>query len=279
MIELSRTITFGQYIQNNSVLARLDPRTKLIGAILLIILVSYVHTFTAFALCLLFCLIIQRTSQISLAYMLRGYRPFLGFLAFISLFQILFYYAPPGQHQTYYWQWWILSISREGILNSLLILMRVLFLYYIVTMLMFATSLVDLTDGAESLLSPLQKIGLPVNAFIMVLVIALKFVPIFIAEIERLIKAQTARGVRFDQGNALQRTMKLTPLLIPLFISGFKRAETLSIAMEARCFGNHPGWRRSKRRVLRFERNDALALSFTLTACIMIVIISIFVPL
>ncbi len=264
MIELSRDITFGQYINNGSVLTRLDPRTKLLSATLLIVLVSFVHQFLALALCLLFCIIIQQASRLSLLYVLRGYRPFLGFLAFITIFQILFYYAPPGQHQTIYWQWWILSISQEGILNSVLIIIRIFFLYYIVTMLMFTTSLVDLTDGAESLLSPLQKFGLPVNAFIMVLVVALKFVPIFITEIERLIKAQTARGVRFDQGNVIQRTMKLAPLLIPLFISAFKRAEVLSTAMEARCFGNRPGWRRSKRRVLRFARNDFLALVLTL---------------
>src|SRR5260221_6225267 len=102
-------------------------------------------------------------------------------------------------------------------------------------MLMFTTSLIDLTDGSEVLLSPLQRIGVPVNAFVMVLVIAFKFVPIFVGEIERLIKAQSARGVRFDQGNFIQRTLKLAPLLIPLFVSGFKRAESLSIAMEARC--------------------------------------------
>lgn len=275
MIELSRDITFGQYINNGSVLTRLDPRTKQLGATLLIVLVSIIHQFVAFALCLLFCILIQRASGIALTYVLRGYRPFLGFLAFITIFQILFYYAPPGQHQTIYWQWWILSISQEGILNSLLIILRIFFLYYIVSMLMFTTSLVDLTDGAEGLLSPLQKLGLPVTAFIMVLVVALKFVPIFITEIERLIKAQTARGVRFDQGNALQRTMKLAPLLILLFISAFKRAEVLSTAMEARCFGNRPGWKRSKRRVLRFERNDFLALTLTLIACVTIMFINI----
>jgi energy-coupling factor transport system permease protein len=141
-------------------------------------------------------------------------------------------------------------------------------------MLLFTTSLVDLTDGAEALLSPLQKIGIPVNAFIMVLVIAFKFVPIFVAEIERLVKAQTARGVRFDQGNFIQRTVKLAPLLIPLFVSGFKRAETLSIAMEARCFGHHRGWRRSKRRALTFTRFDALVLVFTVAICILALVVN-----
>src|SRR5205085_6427812 len=99
--------------------------------------------------------------------------------------------------------------SREGIVFSTLIMIRVLFLYYLTSMLMFTTSLIDLTDGSEALLSPLQKLGVPVNAFVMVLVIAFKFVPIFVAEIERLIKAQSARGVRFDKGNFIQRAIKL----------------------------------------------------------------------
>jgi hypothetical protein len=115
-------------------------------------------------------------------------------------------------------------------------MIRVFFLYYIASMLMFATSLVDLTDGSEALLSPLERIGLPINHVVMVFVIAFKFVPIFIAEIERLIKAQTARGVRFDKGNFIKRAMRVGSLLVPLFLSGFRRAEALTIAMEARCY-------------------------------------------
>ena len=144
---------------------------------------------------------------------------------------------------------------------------------------MFTTSLVDLTDGLGALLAPLQRLGLPINAFVMVLVIALKFVPIFITEIERLIKAQTARGVRFDQGNFVQRTIKLAPLLIPLFVSGFKRAQALSIAMEARCYGVRPGWKRSKRQALTFGRFDALVLLITIVARILMLSVNFFAPI
>lgn len=277
MIELSRNITFGQYINNGSALARMDPRTKLLCAILLIALVSFVSSFSALAICLLVCIVIQWISRISTAYVLRGFKPFLGFLAFIYVLEILFYYAP-SQHLTILWHWWVLSISKEALLSSTVIMIRVFFLYYLASMLMFATSLVDLTDGLDALLSPLQKIGIPVGAFTMVLVVALKFVPIFVAEIERLVKAQTARGVRFDQGNVFERARKLAPLLIPLFVSGFLRAKTLSVAMEARCYGGRPGWRRSKRRALTFTRFDALALIFTLVACIFAIVANIFVP-
>lgn len=277
MIEIARNITFGQYINNNSSLTRMDPRSKLLCVILLVVVTSLVKSFVAFAGLLLFCMLVQRVSRISTRYVLRSFRPFLGFLAFIFVLQVLFY-APNGEPQTYLWHWGILSISLEGLRNSVLITIRVLFLYYLISMFLFSTSLVDLTDGMEALLSPLQKIGIPTNAFVMVFVIALKFVPIFTDEIERLIKAQAARGVRFDQGNFLQRARKVAPLLVPLFLSGFKRAEALSTAMEARCYGFHRGWRRSKRRQLTFTRADLLVLSITVLACLLIFALSVVLP-
>ena len=109
----------------------------------------------------------------------------------------------------------------------------------------------------------------------MVLVIAFKFVPIFIGEIERLVKAQTARGVRFDEGNVIERTLKLAPLFVPLFVSGFKRAQVLSVAMDARCFGSRPGWRRSTLRVLSFGRFDAFSLLATVGMCVVMIVITI----
>ncbi len=277
MIELSRNITFGQYINNGSVLTRMDPRVKLLCAFLLIALFSFVSSFLAFAICLLFCIVLQRVSRLSTAYVLSSLRTFLPLLAFIYIIEVLFYYAP-NIHQTVFWHWQFLSISREGLLTSTIAMIRVFFLYYIVSMLMFTTSMIDFTDGLEALFAPLQKIGIPINPFIMVLVIALKFVPIFVTEIERLIKAQTARGVRFDQGNVFQRARKIAPLLIPLFVSGFKRAQSLSIAMEARCYGSHPGWRRSKRRVLHMERFDVLTLVCTLLTCLVTLLVTLVAP-
>jgi energy-coupling factor transport system permease protein len=275
MIELSRNITFGQFVNNGSPLARMDPRAKLLCVIFLLACVSYISSFAAFALCLLFCIVIQYMSRLSVSYVLRSYRIFLGFLAFIYVMLIVFYYVPPGQHQTVYWHWWLFTVSREGITSSTIAMIRVLFLYYFVSMLMFTTSLVDMTDGLGALLSPLERIGLPVNAFVMVLVIGLKFVPIFLGEIERLIKAQSARGIRFDQGNLIQRWLKLAPLFVPLFVSGFKRAQVLSTAMEARCYGVRPGWKRSKRRALHLIRFDALSLIITVISCVLMVMISV----
>lgn len=275
MIELSRNVTFGQYINNGSLLTRMDPRAKLASAILLIALVSLVSRFSVFALCMLFCVIVQWMSHISVPYVLRSFKPLVIPIVIIYLFEVVFYYSPT-QHTSLIWHWSIFAVSWEGILVSALTIVRVLFLYYFASMLMFTTSLVDLTDGSEALFSPLQRIGVPVNALVMILVIAFKFVPILVAEAERLMKAQAARGVRFDKGNIFRRTIKLSSLLIPLFLSGFRRAEVLTTAMEARCYGSHRGWRRSKRRQLRFERFDILALVFVLAFCIVAVLANIF---
>ncbi len=265
MIQLTRDITFGQYINNSSALTRMDPRTKLLCAIVLIVFLSIVSSFVAFVACLLFCGLVQWVSRLPVLYVLRGLRPFLPFIVFFFFVTVLFY--PTPTHTMYIWQWGIFSLSWNGILSALLGIVRLFFLYYVTSMLTFTTSLVDLTSGMQALLSPLQRIGVPVNAFIMMLVIAFKFVPIFIAEIERLLKAQTARGVRFDEGNFVQRTLKLAPLFVPLFVSGFKRAQVLSVAMDARCFGSRPGWKRSTLRKLTFERFDALALLATIVMC------------
>jgi len=278
MIELSRDLNFGQYINNGSTLTRLDPRTKLLCAVLLIALVSYVANFSAFSLCILYCVVLQWTSRIPLSYVLRGFKLIFIFTIPLFIFEVLFY-PSSAQHVTLLWHWGIFSISWEGIVYSIVISLRVFLLYYLASMITFTTSLLDLTNGLEALLSPLEKVGLPINKFVMVLVIAFKFVPIFVAEAERLIKAQTARGVRFDKGNFIQRTIRIGSLLIPLFISGFQRAEALSIAMEARCYGGDlRGWRRSTRRVLHFSRQDVLVLLFTTAFCIVTIIVNIVAP-
>ena len=265
MIELSRTITIGQYINNGSRLTRIDPRVKLLCTLALIALFSSLGSFAAFGICLLFCLVVLALSRISVTYVLRGFRPFTGLLLFIFIFQIFLYQPSPHLHLL--WHWGIFTLSWASILFSVLLIVRCLFLYYLISMLMFSTSIVDLTDGAEALLSPLQRIGIPTSALIMVLVVAFKFVPIFLSEVERLMKAQSARGVRFDKGNIFQRVGRIGTLLIPLFISGFRRAETLSVAMEARGYGGRPGWKRSKRRVLHVQRFDLVALLVTILVC------------
>lgn len=276
MIELSRYIPFGQYINNDSQIAQLDPRTKLVSAALLIACISYISHVPAFVLCLIFCIVLQQIARISILYILRSLRPFAIFLLITFVIEVLFY--TPATSTPQLWHWWVLGVSWQGIYMSILLMVRVLFLYYLTAMLTFTTSLVDLTDGMEVLFAPLQRIGIPINAFIMILVIAFKFVPIFVGELERLMKAQAARGMNFGQGNLFQRVTKLTSLLIPLFASGFMRVKTLSVALEARCFGGQKGWRRSKRRVLQFQRADTFAFALVLALVALAVVANIVSP-
>jgi energy-coupling factor transport system permease protein len=256
-IEFSRDITFGQYLDLDSPIHRLDPRTKILACTALMLSVFVIRSFAGLALLLLGIVFIHTLSRIQTSYTLRGMRLLFGTLLIVFIFQVLFFSLPADA--TPIWRWGLLSLSGEGLRNGVLIIVRVLMLYYLTSTLMFTTPMMDLADGIEALFSPLKRLRMPVNELVMVLVIAIKFVPLLVAELERLIKAQTARGARFDQGNFIQRVRKLGPVLIPLFINAFNRAETLTMAMNARCYRGGQG--RTKRRVLTLHRADLLALA------------------
>jgi energy-coupling factor transport system permease protein len=253
-IEFSRDITFGQFLDLGSPIHRLDPRTKLVGAIVLMATVLAARSFLVLLPVIVILAAIQVLSQIPLSYTLRGMRLLAGTVVIIFVFQVLFYAAPADP----LWRWGVVSISWAGIIQSLQIVARVLLLYHLTTTLMLTTSLVDFADGTEIGLSPLKRIGLPVNELVMTMVIALKFVPLLVSELERLVKAQAARGDSYDQGGLFQRAQKIGALLVPLFVSALARAEVLTTAMEARCYRGGRG--RTKRRVLRFSTGDAIAL-------------------
>jgi energy-coupling factor transport system permease protein len=197
--------------------------------------------------------LIHVISRIPLGYVVRGSGFFLGFLVFILFFQVLFY---PGEvpESSVLWRWRFLSVSTVGIESAALLGLRVLLLYYVTTMLMLTTSLVDLTGGLELLFRPLQKIRVPVNELVLVFVIAIKFVPIFIEEVERLARAQTARGVPFDEGGPFKRARRIGRLLVPIFIGGFARADRLATAMNIRSYRGGRG--RTKLRQMRATYYD-----------------------
>ena len=259
-IEFSRNITFGQYLDLGSPIHRLDPRTKILALAVLMLTIFLTPSFSGYAVFLLGVATIQIVSRIPVRYTLRGMRLLFNTMLIIFVFQVLFYPSPSASSTL--WRWGILSISGDGVRQGLLILVRVVLLYYLTSTLMFTTGLVDLADGLEVMVGPLKWLRLPVNELVMVAVIAIKFVPILVAEVERLIKAQAARGVRFDQGNLVQRGRKLGGLLIPIFVNAFERAEALITAMDARCYRGGRG--RTKRRTLTFHRADAVALAAAL---------------
>ena len=254
-MELTRNITLGVYLPGNTVIHRLDPRTKIAAAALLLGILFFAQTYSAFgffAICLTSLLLAAR---LPLIFTLSGMKPMLPLLLIMWLFQ-LFLQKPPDAGVIF--SIWSLEITDAGFHLGTLISIRVVLLYLVVTVLTLTSSMVELTDGMEALLKPFRKIGLPSQELAMIAVIALRFVPTLVEELEKIIKAQMARGVAFDRGNFLQRTAKVFPVLLPLFISAFKRGEDLIIAMEARNYTGGNG--RTKMRVLKMGRPDAGAL-------------------
>ena len=261
MLELQRNVIFGQFVDTGSVIHRMDPRIKLAAAFVMLVASFLIDNFLGFAVVLALLVLIQVVSRVPLGYLLRGSAVFLGFLAFILLFQILFYTGDVPE-ANYLWRWGFLLISTEAIRSAQILGLLVVFLYYVTTMLMLTTSLVDLTNGLELIFGPLQRIGVPVNELVLVFVIAIKFVPIFIEEIERLARAQTARGVPFDEGGAVTRARRIGRLLVPIFIGGFARADLLSTAMHTRCYRG--GRYRTKLRRMRATTSDWAMLALVL---------------
>jgi energy-coupling factor transport system permease protein len=259
VLELQRNVIFGQFIDTGSFIHRMDPRVKLAAVFAMLVASFLIDSFLGFAVVLVLMVLIQAVSRVPLSYVLRGSALFIGFLIFILFFQVLFY---QGDAHDYLWRWGVLSISTEGLRSAGILGLRVIFLYYITTMLMLTTSLVDLTNGLELIFGPLQRLGVPVNELVLVFVIAIKFVPIFIEEVERLARAQTARGVPFDEGGAITRARRLGRLLVPIFIGGFHRADLLSVAMHTRCYRG--GRYRTKFRQMSAKASDWLALALVI---------------
>ena len=259
MLELQRNVIFGQYVDTGSFIHRMDARIKLVITFIFVVASFLIGDFVGFGIALLLLVLMQIVSRIPFGFVLRGSQFFLAFLLFILVFQVLFY---PGEASNYLWRWGILSVSTEGLYTAGILGLRVIFLYHVTTMLMLTTSLVDLTNGLELIFAPLQRLRLPVNELVLVFVIAIKFVPIFIEEMERLARAQTARGVPFDEGGAVTRARRIGRLLVPIFISGFARADTLTTAMNTRSYRGGRG--RTKYRLMEAKPSDWAVLALVL---------------
>ena len=261
MLELQRNVIFGQFVDTGSFIHRMDARIKILATFVFIVASFLVNSFVGFAVALALLVLIQIVSRIPSGYLLRGSRFFVAFLVFILFFQVLFY---PGEVSEggYLWRWGVLSVSTNGLYTAGILGLRVIFLYYVTTMLMLVTSLVDLTNGLELLFGPLQRLRVPVNELVLVFVIAIKFVPIFIEEVERLARAQTARGIPFDEGGAITRARRIGRLLVPIFIGGFARADVLTTAMNTRSYRG--GQQRTKFRRMKATPYDWLVLALVI---------------
>jgi len=261
-MELTRNITLGVYLPGETFIHRLDPRTKIVAAGLLVVLLLFLKSYQTYGIFLLFTAAVIIAAGIPLSYALSGLKPMLPVLILMWVFQLLLY-SKPGAEVLF--SWWIFTATDAGLHMGNLITLRVLFLFTVTTVLTLTTSIVSLTDGLESLLKPLQKIGIPSQELVMTMVIALRFVLILAEELDKIIKAQMARGVAFDRGNFMQKTRKIFPVFLPLFINAFKRAEELIVAMEARSYTGGKG--RTKMKTLHMGRVDLAAGIMMLLFC------------
>ena len=224
-----QNITLGQYFPGNSFLHRLDPRMKLLLTLALIIIVFFVKGIAGYVL--LYGLIIgcAALSHISPKFLIKGMKPILFIIVLTFLLNALF-----SSGSTVWWSFGFFSITKEGVLNAVFMALRLVFLMVCTQLMTLTTSPIALTEGLEVLLKPLQKIGFPAHELAMMMSIALRFIPTLLEETDKIMKAQAARGADFESGNLLKRARAMVPLLVPLFVSAFRRADELALAMEAR---------------------------------------------
>lgn len=263
MVALLKDITLGQFFPGDSVIHRIDPRFKIVFTMAYIVFVFLANSVTAYALVAVFVFGSVYLSGIPVKHTLRGLKGVLFIIAFTALFNLFLTKGQP------LFSIGPLTATREGLRMAILMIARVFFLIIGTTLLTFTTSPIMLTDGIESLLKPFSKLGLPAHELAMMMTIALRFIPTLIEETDKIMKAQTARGADFESGNLIQRAKNFIPLLVPLFISAFRRADELATAMECRCY--HGGENRTRMTVLKAGRIDAIATAVVVLFCAMIV--------
>ena len=241
----------GRYIQIDSWIHRLDPRTKLMSALYFILLIFLADHWLAYVLLSLVVVTAVLLSKIDLKFFLNGIKPMIWLILFTVVFQLFF--TTGGE---ILFQWGILRVTTLGLINSLYMFIRLVLIILMSTLLTLTTAPLELTDGIEHLLRPLSKLGFPSHEIALMLSIALRYVPTLMDEAQKIMNAQRARGVEFDQGSFLDRVKAMIPILVPLFVSAFNRAEEMAIAMEAR--GYQGGEGRTKYRQLSYSSADRL---------------------
>lgn len=246
-----KDITIGQFFPGDSAVHRLDPRIKIVLTVAFIVLLFLAEGPVSYALVFVFLALIIGISHISPKLVVRGLKPILFIVVFTAVLN-LFY--TPGD---YIWQWGFLHISREGIRMAVFMVIRLMLLIIATSMLTYTTSPIQLTDGLERLLAPLKMLHAPVHELSMMMSIALRFIPTLIEETEKIISAQKARGADFESGSLVQRAKAMIPILVPLFISAFRRADELATAMECRLYRGDVG--RTRMKQLRIARVDVCA--------------------
>lgn len=262
-----RDITIGQYYPSNSILHHLDPRVKLIGTLVYIVSLFLFNSFYGYIAVTIFLFTIIKLSKVPLPYIVKGLRAIIILLIFTSVFNA---FLTPGDPLV---QWGILKITRQGLRVAAFMGIRLIYLIMGSSIMTFTTTPNQLTDGLENLMWPLRRIKVPVHEIAMMMSIALRFIPILLEETDKIMKAQMARGADFETGGLLKRAKSLVPLLVPLFVSAFRRANDLAMAMEARCYRGGEG--RTKMKPLRYKGKDTVAYLILLVYIAVIVAVKI----
>ena len=252
-----REIALGQYYPVDSVLHRLDPRTKIVLMIAYITMIFFVKTFIGFGIVFVFLTASILLSRVPVGKVLKSLKTIMFLVLFTVIMSLLFY---AGKEEDLIWRWGIIKVYRAGLINAGLMALRLMFLVVGPTLLTFTTTPVALTDGLESLLKPLTYIKFPVHELAMIMSIALRLIPTLVEETDKIQSAQKARCADFDSGNVFKRAKAMIPVLIPLFVSSFRRADELADAMDSRCYRGAKGRTRMKK--LKFHIRDLIAVLF-----------------
>lgn len=247
-----KDITLGQFFPGSSPIHRLDPRTKLILLVVYIVALFLAKSWVSYGVMLAFLLVVIKISAIPPKSIVRGMKPVVMILVFTGVLNLFF--TREGDVLVHFW---IITVTSGGLQRAIFMMARILMLITGTFLLTYTTSPISLTDGLESLLNPLKKVHVPVHELSMMMCIALRFIPTLIDETDKIMSAQKARGADFENGSLMERANALIPILVPLFIGAFRRADELATAMECRCYQGGEG--RTKMKILRYHRNDLMA--------------------
>lgn len=263
------TISIGQYIPGKSLFHRADPRTKILWTFTMMVLILIVNNIWGYVLASVFVLGSLAVSKIPPKMIVKSLKPMVVFIIFTVFFNLLFF-----QGDELILKLGFVKIYLEGIIFSAKMIVRIILLVSSATLLTFTTTSVNITDGLESLMRPLEKIKVPVHDIAMMMSIALRFIPTFAEETDKIMKAQASRGADFETGNIFTRIKSYVPLLVPLVVGAFKRAEDMATAMESRCYRGGEG--RTKFRVLTFGKSDLVILIGTVLFTAAIILLNVF---
>ncbi len=261
-----KDITLGQYFPGTSVIHRLDPRTKLLALIVYIVALFMSGNVLSYALCILFLLAVLLLSRIQPKLVLKSLKPVVFIVILTAVLNMLY---TPGD---VLWSIAFIKITKQGIRTAIFMALRITLLITSATMLTYTTSPISLTDAIERLLSPLKKLKVPVHEFAMMMTIALRFIPTLIEETGKIMSAQKARGADFESGSLFTRAKALVPVLVPLFISAFRRADELAVAMECRLYRGGQG--RTRLHQLKYTKLDLLGGIIVILVCAGVIVLS-----